>query len=89
MNIVKSGISKKAKSVSDYMAENSDEFYRLLDLYIEILGSREKLEGSPINQIASAFGTIVEKFTAIYGEGSNKVSKFENILNELKRGNKK
>ena len=89
MNTVKSGIQKKSKSVSDYMAENSDEFYRLLDLYIEILGSSEKLESSPINQIASAFGTIVEKFTAIYGEGSSKTSKFENILNELKRGSRK
>ena len=71
------------------MEENSTEFYRLLDLYLEILGSREKLEDSPINQIASAFGTIIEKFTAIYGDGNSKISKFENILNELKKGSRK
>ena len=84
--IVKESIpeKKKEKSFSEYIEAQTGEFYKLLDLYLEILGSREKLEASPINQIASAFGTIIEKFTAINGAGDSRVSKFEKILDELK-----
>ena len=35
---------------------------KLIKLYMKELSSPQKLENAPINQIASALGTLVEKF---------------------------
>ena len=42
--------------------KNSARAEKLIRLYMKELSSEEKLASAPINQIASALGTLVEKF---------------------------
>lgn len=46
----------------DLIEKNRARAEKLIKLYMKELSSPEKLEHAPINQIASALGTLVEKF---------------------------
>ena len=50
------------KKEKDLIDKNSKRAEKLIRLYMKELSRPEKLEGAPINQIASALGTLVEKF---------------------------
>ena len=49
---------------------NQARAQKLITLYMKELSRPEKLEGAPINQIASALGTLVEKFGKCEETGS-------------------
>lgn len=42
--------------------KNTARAQKLIRLYMKELSRPEKLEGAPLNQIASALGTLVDKF---------------------------
>lgn len=50
------------KKEKDLIEKNRARAEKLIRLYMKELSRPEKLEGAPINQIASALGTLVEKF---------------------------
>ena len=54
---------KKQKNLRAYMEQLQGKLCDIVDMYLGELSSREKLENAPINQIASALGVIIEKFT--------------------------
>ena len=60
------------KEERDLLEKNRARAEKLIRLYMKELSRPEKLEGAPINQIASALGTLIEKFgkTADSKEGS-------------------
>ena len=52
----------KKKQSTDLIEKNRKGAQRLIKLYMKELSRPEKLEDAPLNQIASALGTLVEKF---------------------------
>ena len=54
---------KKQTNLRTYLDEIQGEVCNIVGMYLGELKNREKLEGAPIHQIASAVGTILEKFT--------------------------
>ncbi len=60
------------KEKKDLLEKNRARAEKLIKLYMNELSRPEKLEGAPINQIASALGTLIEKFGKAEGgkEGS-------------------
>lgn len=50
------------KKEKDLVCKNRARAEKLIRLYMKELSRPEKLEGAPINQIASALGTLIEKF---------------------------
>lgn len=50
------------KENRDLLEKNRARAEKLIRLYMKELSRPEKLEGAPINQIASALGTLIEKF---------------------------
>lgn len=46
----------------DLIEKNMQRAQKLIRLYMKELSRPEKLEQAPLNQIASALGTLVEKF---------------------------
>ena len=60
------------KEKKDLLEKNRARAEKLIKLYMNELSRPEKLEGAPINQIASALGTLIEKFGKTDGgkEGS-------------------
>ena len=50
------------KENKDLLEKNRARAEKLIRLYMKELSRPEKLEGAPINQIASALGTLIEKF---------------------------
>ena len=50
------------KENNDLIEKNKKRAEKLIRLYMRELSRPEKLEAAPINQIASALGTLVEKF---------------------------
>lgn len=55
-------MAKNEKKETDLIEKNRARAEKLIKLYMKELSRPEKLEGAPINQIASALGTLVEKF---------------------------
>lgn len=53
---------KDTKEKADLIEKNRARAQKLIKLYMKELSRPEKLENAPINQIASALGTLVEKF---------------------------
>jgi len=53
---------KDTKEKADLIEKNRARAQKLIRLYMKELSRPEKLENAPINQIASALGTLVEKF---------------------------
>lgn len=51
------------KNLRGYIEEIQGKMCRIVDMYLSELSNREKLENAPINQVASALGVIIEKFT--------------------------
>ena len=54
---------KKQKNLRLHIEELQGKLCDVVDMYLSELSSREKLENAPINQIASALGVLIEKFT--------------------------
>ena len=54
---------KKQKNLRVHIEELQGKLCDVVDMYLSELSSREKLENAPINQIASALGVLIEKFT--------------------------
>ena len=50
------------KENKDLLEKNRARAEKLIKLYMKELSRPEKLEGAPINQIASALGTLIDKF---------------------------
>lgn len=53
--------------------KNRAQAQKLIKLYMKELSRPEKLEGAPINQIASALGTLIEKFGKCEEGGGNTI----------------
>ena len=53
----------RQKNLRAYMEELQGKLCDIVDMYLNELSCREKLENAPINQIASALGVLIEKFT--------------------------
>ena len=47
----------------EYMDSRKEKAQQVLDLYLDALMSREKLATASLNQVATAFGILVDKFT--------------------------
>lgn len=55
-------MSKNEKQANDLLNKNRARAKKLIKLYMKELSNPEKIENAPINQIASALGTLIEKF---------------------------
>lgn len=51
------------KNLRSYIEVLQEELCSIVDMYLKELSNRDKLENAPINQVASALGVIIEKFT--------------------------
>lgn len=74
---------KKHTTLQQYIGESQSELCKIADMYLDELSNREKLEGAPLNQIASALGTLIEKFTKNFG-GEPDNGMLEQLISELK-----
>lgn len=54
------------------LEKNMPRAEKLIRLYMKELSSEEKLKSAPLNQIASALGTLIEKFSKNEKEGDDK-----------------
>lgn len=57
---------KKAQNTKDviaYMDTKKDVACRLIELYMDEMARPEKIRATPLNQLATAFGIIIDKFT--------------------------
>ena len=75
--------------VEEYSHEKFDTKCRMkamaiINLYMDELSKTEKIEATPINQLASALGVLIDKVTKMEksGETENIVSLIESIKNK-------
>lgn len=69
---------EKQTNLRGYIEQIQDELCGIVGMYLGELKNREKLENTPIHQIASAVGVIVEKFSKHIGQQQD-----NGILEEL------
>lgn len=55
---------ENTKDVLDYMQAKSGAVCELIDLYLKALISPEKMQKASVQQIATALGIVIDKFTA-------------------------
>lgn len=66
--IVKKTEQKKEQNTADmltYMDSRKGKAQKLIDTYLDAMMDKERLEMASLNQIATAFGIIVDKFTKV------------------------
>lgn len=73
---------KKAKSVTEYMETKSGQICQMLDDYLEEMSKPERVETAPLNQLASAICSLIDKFAKV-SEGSSTGQILE-LINALK-----
>ena len=56
-------VVEQKRKTGDLIEKNRAQAQKLIRLYMKELSSPQKLEAAPLNQIASALGTLVEKFS--------------------------
>ncbi len=54
---------ENTKDILSYMATKRDLVCDFIDLYMRYLTDEEKLKKATLNQISTAFGTVIDKFT--------------------------
>lgn len=69
------------KNLRSYIEVLQEELCGIVDMYLKELSNRDKLENAPINQVASALGVIIEKFTKNIGQQED-----NGMIEELIRG---
>lgn len=71
---------KKEQNTADmlaYMESRKEQAKGIIDSYLEALADPEKLEKTPIQQIATAMGIVVDKFVTQPAENRMKEKKLE------------
>lgn len=56
---------ENTKDVLKYMEEKKDKVCELIGAYIEAMLTPEKIEEASVNQLSTALGTIIDKFTKV------------------------
>ena len=77
---------KKAENTLDmleYMDSRKGQAQGIIDAYLEALADPEKLENASLQQIATALGIVVDKFTKTTPAGENALSKLDEVLKEI------
>ena len=59
--MVTNAVAEK-KEIARYMEDKKDMVCDLIGIYLDELMSQDRLKKAPINQIASAMGTVIDKF---------------------------
>ena len=54
---------ENTKSILDHMDEMKGDVCKLLDTMLDYMNDKAKLEKATLNQIATAFGIVIDKFT--------------------------
>ena len=49
----------------DYMDSKKERVQEIIDVYLGVLTDPEKLEGATLQQITTALGTLIDKWTVI------------------------
>ena len=84
--IVQKASQKKAENTLDmleYMDSRKGQAQGIIDTYLEALADPEKLENASLQQIATALGIVVDKFTKTTPAGENALSKLDEVLKEI------
>ena len=73
---------KAPKSVTEYMETKSGQICQMLDDYLKEMSKPERVEAAPLNQLASAICSLIDKFAKV-SEGSSTGQIIE-LINALK-----
>lgn len=77
---------KRAENTLDmleYMDKRKERAQDIIDKYLEALADPEKLENATLQQIATALGIVVDKFTKSTPAGENTLAKLDEVLKEI------
>lgn len=80
--IVEQGEDEEQADIFGHMEKNKDAVCNLIDVYLEELLNREKLENTSLSHLASILGLVIDKFS----KSSEKKSegKLESLIEGLK-----
>ena len=56
---------ENAKDMLSYMDSKKERVQEIIDVYLGVLTDPEKLEGATLQQITTALGTLIDKWTVI------------------------
>ncbi len=74
---------KKTKSVTEYMETKNGQICKMLDYYLDEMSKQERVQAAPLNQLASAICSLIDKFAKVH-ESSNTGQIIE-LINALKQ----
>ena len=76
--------ASKKSSISEFMEEKNSEICDIIDTYLSVLSDSDRISAAPLNQIASALGTVIDKFTK-NSQSSDDNGKMEKLISALKK----
>ena len=60
---------QNVRDILAHMDSKREKVCQFIDKYLDLLMDDEKLANATVNQLSTAFGTVIDKFTKIKGEG--------------------
>lgn len=76
---------QNTKDILVHMDEKRDLVCDFIDLYLNELNNKEKLEKASLKDISMALGIVIDKFTKTNGASEDKNGKLEKLLEGLKK----
>jgi hypothetical protein len=84
---------ENAQDMLSYMDSKKERVQEIIDVYLGVLTDPEKLEGATLQQITTALGTLIDKWTVIddrrKGDSFHQTVEDDPITKSLKEGFKK
>lgn len=75
--------SENTLDMLEYMDSRKDQAQGIIDEYLKALADPAKLENASLQQIATALGIVVDKFTKTTPAGENTLDKLDEILKKI------
>ena len=76
---------KNTQDILAYMDSKRDKIYTFIDKYLDLFMDKNKLDEASINQLSTAFGTVIDKFTRAGGAAEEKNGKLSELIEGVKK----
>lgn len=76
--------NENATDILKHMESRKKDVCVFIDKYLDAMMSDEKIASASVNQLSTAFGTVIDKFAIVNSGGD--IDRLDRLLGEIKRG---
>lgn len=86
MRIIADKKEENSADILAYMESKKTVVCGLIDTYLQAMTDKAKIDKATVNQLSTALGTVIDKFTMTKGINDGVEDKVEELFGEIKKG---